>query len=210
MPCCKQAATARGARRALVFAGLAPDNGRMTDRTSARHALRTATADAHDAVDHVFSRHDLSDVSDYAAFLQAQAVAFLPVEDAIDRSQPARAVADWAERRRSDDLRSDLADLNAIAPKGDPLPPFGSVEALLGAIYVLEGSRLGGTMLSRTVPDAFPKRFLSGGHSSMWRSLLMALELNLVTGKQRETAIAAARDVFALFEKGARVVATEG
>ena len=177
----------------------------MTARDSARHALRTATAPDHDAVDHAFGRYDLAERGSYIAFLQAQAAAFLPVEDAIDRSGSSRLVADWAERRRSDTLRSDLAGLGAAVPAFAPLPAFASSAALLGAIYVLEGSRLGGRMLARTVPEAFPQTFLAAGNPALWRSLLAVLELNLDTGERRATAIEAAKGVFALFEKGARV-----
>lgn len=180
----------------------------MTARDSARHALRTATAADHDAVDRAFGRYDLSDRAAYAAFLQAQAAAFLPVEGAVDRSDPERVVADWTERRRSDALRADLAALGEETPASAPIPPFASEAALLGAVYVLEGSRLGGRMLAREVPDAFPQAFLAAGNPALWRSLLAVLELNLDTGERRAAAIEAARGVFALFEKGARVDAT--
>lgn len=175
---------------------------------SARHSLRSATAAAHDAVDRAFGAFDLADRQRYADFLTAQAAAFLPVEAAIDRSAPLRVLPDWPERRRSDSLRDDLTRLGVVASAQAEMRPFDTPEALLGAIYVLEGSRLGGRMLARGVPDAFPQSFLSAGNPALWRSLLAVVELNLVTGEQRATAITAARDVFALFEKGACVVAT--
>lgn len=174
----------------------------------ARHSLRSATAAEHDAVDRAFGGFDLSDRDRYADFLVAQASAFLPVEAAIDAWSPRSVLPDWPDRRRSDALRADLAALGVTAPEPAAFPPIATTEAALGAIYVLEGSRLGGRMLARGVPDAFPKSFLTSGNPALWRSLLSVIEKELVTASQRVAAIAAAREVFALFEKGARVVAT--
>lgn len=180
----------------------------MATSNSARQVLRQATAADHDAVDRLFGGYDLSDRADYADFLIAQATAFLPVEDAIDRSDPDLAVPDWAARRRSALLQADLATLDRDLPDIAPLPAFATPAATLGAIYVLEGSRLGGQMLVRGVYPGAPTAFLSAGNSLLWRSLLAVLERALPTDEQRADAIAAARAVFALFEKGARVFAT--
>lgn len=193
--------------KALASNALPSDTAGMTSYHSARQVLRQATAADHDAVDRLFGGYDLSDPNDYADFLIAQAAAFLPVEDAIDRSEPSLVVPDWAERRRSALLQADLATLDRDIPGAPPLVAFTTREATLGAVYVLEGSRLGGQMLARTVYPGAPKSFLSANSSSHWRSLLSTLEKELVTDKQRATAVAAAREVFALFQKGARVFA---
>ena len=50
---------------------------------SAHAALRAATADAHERVDGLFSRFDISDPIGYRRFLTAQAVAYLPGEAAL-------------------------------------------------------------------------------------------------------------------------------
>lgn len=181
-------------------------SGRVEKTVSARTALRTATAADHDAVDRAFGRFDLSDRDDYARFLTAQAAAFLPVEAALDRAPGIALVEDWDQRRRSDALTGDLAALGVAPPRPLAAPPLADAEAVLGALYVLEGSRLGGSLLARGVPDDFPRAFLAPAHSALWRGLLAMLENRLVTEGQRANAIAAARAVFALFEKGARDV----
>lgn len=174
----------------------------MTNGT-ARSALRLATASDHDAVDRAFSGYDLTDRSRYTRFLTAQASAFLPVEAAIDRSPAIGAIQDWRSRRRAELLRQDLSLLGVEPVEPPALAAFETVEAVLGAVYVLEGSRLGGRMLARRVPADFPCSFLAAGNPAQWRSLLTLLEERLATAQQRAMAIAAARSVFALFEKGA-------
>ena len=176
----------------------------MTERPTARQALRVATARDHDRVDTAFGGFVLSDRARYVDFLLAQSEAFLPVEAAIDRAPPLAMLDDWADRRRSALLRDDLSDLGAAPRPVDPLPDLASPEEVLGAIYVLEGSRLGGRMLERSVPAELPRRFLGASSPVAWRRLIEVLDRALVSDEQRDAAIAAARRVFTLFEDGAR------
>ncbi len=171
----------------------------MTSNT-ARTALRTATAAYHDRVDTAFSKANLADRVSYGHFLQAQAAAHLPVEDALARAGVAAIVIDWDARRRSASLRDDLATLglDVPAPAGELM--LDDEAAVLGALYVLEGSRLGGALLKRSVSPYLPTQFLGGMNSTAWRDLLMLLDERLDTEAKRAIAIAAACDVFILFE----------
>jgi len=173
---------------------------------SARAALREGTAGAHERVDALFSRFDMTDREGYRAFLIAQATGFLPVETALDEAGAATVIPDWPERRRGGLLRADLADLSVTAPELlDPPPHFPVKASMLGAIYVLEGSRLGGAVLKRAVPDAFPRRFLEARQAAgSWRRLLESLDLFLIRPDDLAAAVQMAAQVFALFEKGAR------
>lgn len=177
---------------------------------SARHALRTATAPDHARVDEAFSRFDLSSPQDYARFLQAQAAAVLPVEAAIDLVIDDAVIPDWPQRRRAHLLLQDLGDLGAEPPQTDQFPSFVALAETLGAIYVLEGSRLGGGLLARTVPSDLPRRFLGTSDPARWRALIEVLDRMLVSDCQREASIDAARRVFGCFEAGARVHARTG
>jgi heme oxygenase len=163
--------------------------------------LRQATRAEHERVDALFSQFDLSSRAGYGRFLKAQAAAFLPVEAALDRGPGDAAVPDWPQRRRGDLIRADLADLGIDAT---PLPPpaIGDGFAALGTIYVLEGSRLGGSLLRRSVPAGLPARFLSAASPEAWRTLIAHLEEKLTTPESRLIAIKAAQAVFALFERG--------
>jgi heme oxygenase len=178
----------------------------MRHGSNPRLLLRTATGAAHDRVDAAFGGFDLATRDGYTAFLRAQADAFLPVEAAIDRTIALASdmLDDWPQRRRSDALRADLADLGHEPAAMTAAPAIASREALLGAIYVLEGSRLGGTMLARRVPSGMPRRFLTAADPDRWRKLIQILNRALVTQEQQAAAIAAACDVFARFEEGAQ------
>ena len=172
----------------------------------ARAALRAATAEEHRKVDAAFSRFRLGDETGYRDFLLAQAAGFLPVEQALDEGGAAQILPDWPERRRGDLLLADLADLNVTAPEPFFAPDFISGKAsMFGAIYVLEGSRLGGAVLKKTVPGHFPRRFLEARQAAgSWRSLLQALDDLLIRPGDLDAAITAAKKVFARFEQGAR------
>ena len=176
----------------------------MTLDQAARFALRDATSAWHDRVDAAFSSVVLTDRVGYGRFLQAQAAAHLPVEDALDVAGVEAIVPDWRARRRAEAIRADLAALDLAVPVLEAPPVLPGAAAMLGAAYVLEGSRLGGAMLRRSVPDAFPRAFLSGGSSAAWRDLISILDAVLGNGKEIDAAITAACDVFMLFERSGR------
>lgn len=163
-------------------------------------ALRSATADQHDRVDALFSRADLTARGGYAQFLAAQADAHLAVEDALDRSDAAAVLPDWPERRRAALLRADLAELGEAPPPLAQVALFDTPAAVLGAVYVLEGSRLGGRLLQRSVPADLPTRFLGASNPAAWRALLTLLDERLTDDHERRAAIQAATNVFQLFQ----------
>lgn len=183
---------------------------------TARHALRSATAEHHGRVDAMFSAFDLSSPEGYCAFLTAQAEPFLSTEAALERDGIAQFVSDWPERKRANLIVADLEDVCSCesrilgAPEIVPGPLLSQEHneaALLGALYVLEGSRLGGALLKRAVPDGFPTRFLSAPHPpGNWRKLLEMLDTVLYDLEQIDAAVGAARSVFERFEHGAKRV----
>ena len=166
-----------------------------------RAALRAATAACHKRVDHAYSRFDLGSAHGYRTFLAAQADAFLPVEKALDDAGAKTVLPDWPQRRRGDLLRADLADLNVTLPEPFSVPEFISGKAsMLGAIYVLEGSRLGGAVLKRAAPGHFPRRFLEARQAAgSWRLFLRTLDEFLTRPCDLDAAVAAATEVFARF-----------
>lgn len=81
-------------------------------------------------------------------------------------------------------------------------PKFELPEEVWGGIYVLEGSRLGGAVLCRSVSPGFPTSFLTGASAAgNWRDLLVRLEASLVEPDAIAKAIDGALKVFSLFEK---------
>ncbi len=170
---------------------------------SARTALRDATAAEHERVDRLFSRFNLAQEEDYRRFLLAQAAAFLPIEAALDEAEAAELVPDWPLRRRGKLLQDDLRALGSGDPPPIAAPPLPDPAAKLGAIYVLEGSRLGGALLKRRLPDTAPRYFLTAPQKGgSWRKLLETLDMFLYRSDQLASAIGAARGVFRNFEAG--------
>lgn len=167
---------------------------------SARAVLRAITRHDHEQVDRIYARFDLTTVAGYRCFLTAIAAAHLPVEAALDRWNAHVILPDWAGRRRAQALRSDLIELGAEIPVGLHAPEFSSVPALLGGLYVVEGSRLGGAMLRRSLPPGSPAHFLgAAAEPGSWRTLLDKIDGSLQAPDDVEIASAAASAVFSVF-----------
>jgi len=167
---------------------------------SAREYLRSITRDVHDRVDARFSAFDLSTVDGYADFLDAQAAAFLSVEEALDRAGAGDLLPDWPDRRRSDALKSDLAALGRGVPDGNAAPDYPDEASMWGGIYVLEGSRLGGKILRKGVAKELPKSFLDPPAKGSWGKFIAALERNLYDRVVLQRAGFSAVETFACFE----------
>lgn len=180
-----------------------PSSSLARDAVSPRFALKAATAQAHERLDTRFSDLDLADRRDYADFLLAQAGAFLPIEAALDRAGVQTLVGDWPGRRRSAALIADLAALGLEPPTPVQAPPLSSSADVLGALYVLEGSRLGGAMLVRTVPDALPTSFLAPGNPDAWRAFVTLLDERLSSPVRLNQAARTATAVFEAFSSAA-------
>ena len=168
---------------------------------SARSALRQALQADHDRVDEAYGGFDLADPAAYLRFLTAHARALFAVETALAD----RAV--WpAWRPRSALLRDDLGALGGAAPAAyaDPLPQ--GAAASWAMLYVLEGSRLGGRVLSARVPAGLPKRYLDAVHQpGEWKlfTTLLGERFAELSIEQWQEAEQAARIVFALFARSA-------
>lgn len=134
--------------------------------------LRAGTRANHEAVDAAFGRFDLAARASYADFLVAHARALLAAEGvlAMDPTLPA-----W--RPRAPALLRDLAALGRTAPPPLAPPAFADRAERLGLLYVVEGSRLGGDLLARTVGGGLPAAYLGERHGpGEWRMLLAALD----------------------------------
>jgi len=166
--------------------------------------LRHETRDDHAAVDAAYGRFDLGQRDGYAAFLTAHA-SVLPALEAL--LEPGELVPHW--RGRAEALAQDLVDLGLPAPVAQSVELPDGTAARWGAIYVLEGSRLGGVVLSRRVPEGLPSRFLDSAHpAGAWRDLLVGLDR---AGERSPDAAAeaveAARQVFREYVRAASLVA---
>ena len=162
---------------------------------SAIQHLRAATAADHQAVDAAFARHDLTERNGYIAFLVGHARALPAVERAL-----ASADGPPPLRPRAALLAADLAGVGeAMPPPLDLAPPATPAEAW-GMAYVIEGSRLGGALLARGVPEGMPHAYLADAHlKGEWRGFTKAFDQALTEPDQIAAALESARRVFALY-----------
>jgi heme oxygenase (biliverdin-IX-beta and delta-forming) len=167
---------------------------------NAHQTLRAATAADHLAVDSAFAAFDLRRMPSYGRFLVAHARVLPVVEEAL-------AETGIAHRPRWPALLGDLTELGILPPP--PIEPLLSSRAgLYGALYVVEGSRLGGALLARSVAPGMPKAYLSAAHErGEWRATLATIDVALRGDLQQiDLAIAGARHVFALYARAAMMV----
>lgn len=168
--------------------------------------LRAATRAAHERVDRLGEGFDLTRPAGYRAFLEGHAAALPAIENELEAAGVAQLMPDWPGRRRTRALMQDLADLGAVAPAPVGAPELRSRAQLMGALYVLEGSRLGGAYLRRRVAQAQPEApaayLAHGAGEPLWRSFLAWLEVQPASAEDEAEAIEAAEATFATFEAG--------
>src|ERR1700752_1096487 len=128
-------------------------NARPGAGRSLRYRLRDATAEAHERVNTLFGARELTFRPDYRWFLEANAAALLPLEEALAEAGVKRLFHDWELRSRSKAILPDLAQGGATA---QPLQLDYELnnDAIIGAMYVLEGSRLGAKVLVKVVTQS--------------------------------------------------------
>jgi heme oxygenase len=135
--------------------------------------LRAATVNCHADVDDVFSTYDMSNSCSYRTFLKAHAAALMPLEQILLNCPV--DLPTWTPRTPL--LEADLLILRSPAPPPAPIHGEFSAAMLYGVLYVLEGSRLGGRVLSQRVGAGLPKAYLCAVHAKgEWRSFLAAFD----------------------------------
>jgi len=180
----------------------------------ARVALRAATEAAHLRLHAIPAFEALAEGritrDEYAALLRRKLGFHAALEARLAEAPPLAGFGvDLAARRRSHLLRADLAWLGAsddAAPA--PLPRYDTAAAALGALYVAEGSTLGGRQLARALdailpPGADGRRFLLGHaerHGEMWRACCAAIERCGAEPGALPEMVRGALDTFAAFE----------
>ncbi len=150
-------------------------------------------------MDAAYGAYRLDDRESYTAFLIAHARA-LP---AVEARLAGRNVAfPWRSRR--DALVADLATLGRGMPEPLPFDLADDEAARWGALYVTEGSRLGGMMLARQVGEGLPRTYLKSGFGAgEWRDFRHALDAAASDGAWVDRAVAAAEQVFGLYRRAA-------
>jgi heme oxygenase len=162
--------------------------------------------------------------SDYRTLLETFYGLYQPFESELARSadQIAPWLPDIGNRVRTPSLKADLRVLGNVCPEALPLasvPSFlslsdgslsdGSLSAVFGCLYVLEGSTLGGQIISRQIgshldftPEHGCSFFACHGSETgnMWRKFTEAIEAYAVSRPEdRGIMIRAAADTFGAF-----------
>ena len=160
-----------------------------------RQALREATMANHQRVDELFAHFSLDNSEGYGAFLKAHARALAPLE-AVARPETPRLPI----------LAQDLAALGEALPAPLAMESRPGEAFRWGALYALEGSRLGGAMLERRVAPGLPRAYLSAVHGrGGWVAFQQSLDAAAQEGGDAWVggAIAGAEAAFALFAAAA-------
>ncbi len=164
--------------------------------------LRRVSREAHEAVDEAFSRFDLADPKSYGAFLTAHARVLGAAEAYLSRHGASLPV--W--RPRAELLEDDLRQMELGVPVVKDEHFSDCDGTAMGVLYVLEGSRLGGRVLSGRVAEGLPRAYLSAFHQKgEWPAFLERLGryLDESDAARRQAVMDGAVATFALFEKSA-------
>jgi heme oxygenase (biliverdin-IX-beta and delta-forming) len=191
-----------------------------TSGLALRWRLRTATARTHERM-HAHAGFEAAaagtiSVLDYRRLLIRLYGFHRPFEDVARSAVDVFEVdLDMGARARSPLLLADLQTLGAepsaevSIPLWRPSIRLGSRGSLLGALYVLEGSALGGLQIARALNeragrDVGKAHLFFAGHrqrqSGMWRELLRELEALRHHGDEEAQAEASAVATFDAFE----------
>ena len=173
--------------------------------------IRSRTRPLHAQLESSFDlTASLTSIETYRDLLERYLSIYKPFEAEL-ANQPATTLAliSWPERSRVAQLERDLAALGG-KPEGMPapaLPKLDDLSSLLGALYVVEGSSLGGQIIYRQIQQQLGLDAGSGvaffygdgdATGSSWKRFTAILEAN-ITDPNR--AADAAEAMFHAFEQ---------
>lgn len=175
--------------------------------------LRTETKAAHQALEKALIpgiKHATTPET-YAHILKIFYGYFKAMEPLLDAQLSDAIVPAYQQRRKSNAAVDDLRSMNIsgnLAVATD-LPAISSIPQALGAMYVLEGSTLGGRVITRMLmqsmnfSDEAHLQFFSGygdKTEAMWGSFLEALNKHANDEGTRQEIIRAATETFSKFK----------
>ena len=178
--------------------------GAMT--STIRDIVSEATQTSHRRLDLALSWLDLGQPRSYAGFLRGQAEALFPIEAALAKGGIETHIPDWQQRLRTPSLEHDLAVMD-VACDLLPVPEFKTTAEMLGAVYVLEASRMGArVMLARLAQDpdssslAATAYLRHGFGKRSWPTFLALLENHPAARADTPGVIEGAQIAFGMFE----------
>jgi heme oxygenase (biliverdin-IX-beta and delta-forming) len=157
-------------------------------------------------------RNRVRTTAGYRALLEAFYGVCCPLESKMEASEIVPWLPDIGRRMRTSSLRLDLQVLGNNLPEALPLASVPALHSLcekFGSLYVLEGSTLGGQLISREIhtqlhytPENGCAYFASYGAdiSSMWRKFREAIEaFGSANSESHDSIIHSAISTFGVF-----------
>lgn len=183
----------------------------VTSSYNALHQhLKLATAAAHSSLECVLAKRGYFDGREpYIQYLQRFLAFQHEAELVLDTDLTTAAVPDWAQRQRAHLARTDLETLGAperqFPRASGRLPQVTSSDQVLGIVYVLEGSTLGGAYLLKQLAPLGINAAHGGSYlasygsdrGKMWQRFLFTLEAAHLRQARAESIAAAAIATFA-------------
>ena len=181
---------------------------------SFRQRIKAATQPYHDQTEQLPTRSvGEFTLDDYRDFLLTSWLFHRSLEPVLTDFWPEslKERLQWSDRRKTWRLEQDLAELE-VDFRGIPPLPFNvaTVPEALGAMYVSEGSTLGGMMMKKMWED----HPVIGQHSSFaflgcygkqtgsrWKSFVEVLEEGVPRPADEEAAIASAQTTFEFYQE---------
>jgi heme oxygenase len=150
-------------------------------------------------------------MEDYIALLQIFYSFFGALEERISIYVSASELPDYLQRRKSESLAVDICSLGGVLPEKVSISEMPAIDNHLqafGALYVMEGSTLGGQIISQMIAKQLGIQekglsfFQSYGKdiSTMWATFKLTLDKQANNEADEERIIAAADDTFHKFK----------
>lgn len=148
---------------------------------------------------------------DYINILQIFYAYFAALEDQINQFIGLDQLPDYAERRKTESIKNDILALNGVVPEkatAVDLPEIGSMLQAFGALYVIEGSTLGGQVISKIISKQLAlddvagiSFFKSYGEQTMamWEKFKAVLEHHAASQEAADEITEAANETFGKF-----------
>jgi len=152
----------------------------------------------------------ISSPTDYTEILQSFYSYINPLESSINKYVDESIVEDYHKRRKSEALKSDLSYFNSTpeAQNAVEIPEIKDTYEAIGALYVLEGSTLGGQIISKMISQKLQLTnfeglsfFRSYGEETplMWNAFKKVLD-ERIAADEHEAVVQTAEQTFIKFK----------
>lgn len=176
--------------------------------------LRSATRPMHEELDSSMMPYIKSIQSEeaYCRLLAAFYGFFKPLYEKIDAHLQTSFLPDYNTRRKPDDILQNLSRLScpvSLTDRSEQLPLINSNASAFGALYVMEGSTLGGLMIKKMLAEqtglADDQLSFFAGYGKAtrerWNIFIEALNTTAQSEEEEQSAIDAASQTFLYFKE---------